>query len=170
MSKMEWTVVNAAILFCSHKFLLHSELLARDGYEISFPFRWNYYSFWKIFAESFPSRWMLCLHGHRCDVLDARRAGSRYRFVESRKSRTVVKRGPVLACRSGGTRDIRVRGVPRRRDENADAETGIGARRFPISSLRTAHVDIAFVDIVHGYIRDKDTRMFYFSKWSPALF
>lgn len=59
--------------------------------------------------------------------------GSRYRFVESCKSRTVVKRGPVLACRFAGTRDVctRTRGVPRRRDENADAETGIGTRAVP---------------------------------------
>lgn len=41
-------------------------------------------------------------------VSDAHRAGSRYHFVESRKSRTVVKRGPVLACRSGRTCATRV--------------------------------------------------------------
>lgn len=71
-----------------------------------------------------------------CSVLDVRRAGSRYRFVESRKSRTVVKRGPVLACRSGGTRS-RLCGVPRRRrDENADAETGIGTWPVPGPGFR----------------------------------
>jgi len=57
-------------------------------------------------------------------VADAHRAGSRYRFVESRKSRTVVKRGPVLACKSAAGRARRA--YTWRADGNADAETGIG--------------------------------------------
>jgi hypothetical protein len=42
-------------------------------------------------------------------VADAHRAGSRYRFVESRKSRTVVKRGPVLACTRSAARTCATR-------------------------------------------------------------
>lgn len=80
------------------------------------------------------SRW-------RCCVLDAHRAGSRYRFVESRKSRTVVKRGPVLACRSGGTRVYTFMWRrPRRRDENADAETGIGNPRSTVPDLGSSEL------------------------------
>lgn len=118
---------------------------------ILFRMRDQDYSFCKIFAESFPSCWMLCRHGTaaRYDVLDARRTGSRYRFGESRKSRTVVKRGPVLACRSGGTRDVCIyvyvachvaaMKTPMRKRESV-------SRQFPISDspLRTAHVDVTF--------------------------
>lgn len=80
----------------------------------------------------------------RHGVLDAHRAGSRYRFIESRKSRTVVKRGPVLACRPGGTRDERIHVAchVRRRDENADAETGIAGPG--LAAANDCYVDIGF--------------------------
>lgn len=49
----------------------------------------------------------------------------------------------------------RIRGVPRRRDENADAETGIGTPSVPDLGLaveNTAHVDITFnVNTVDSY-------------------
>lgn len=67
-----------------------------------------YFFFVTLHAKCFRL-WMLCFLSCRSGYAvfhDAHRTGSRYRFVESRKSRTVVKRGPVLACWSGGTRDV----------------------------------------------------------------